>query len=214
MFLITPLPDTNLDGSINFIYGLDRLTIAHVDYIWDVSLAMMPARIKVGLNPKYANKVVHVPNAMYPEQINYLPFEKTEEFSLIFAGTLGPENGPDIAIESMKQVYLRYPQVKLHIYGGGENDLKRLNKLTEKLNLQKYVIFHGFVTDQIKLSNEIRKYRIGLATYKAIPGSPRWWADATKIRLYLAAGLPTITTQVPPLGKRTYWGKRWYCNSR
>ena len=101
----------------------------------------------------------------------------------------------------MKQVYLRYPQVKLHIYGGGENDLKRLNKLTEKLNLQKYVIFHGFVTDQIKLSNEIRKYRIGLATYKAIPGSPRWWADATKIRLYLAAGLPTITTQVPPLGK-------------
>ncbi|MEK7472798.1 MAG: glycosyltransferase [Patescibacteria group bacterium] len=195
-------PSRYKSGWFNKLYlFLDRLAIANVDYLWDVSTAMMPARIKTGLDPKFISKVIHVPNAMYPEQINYLPFEKTEEHSLIFAGTLGPENGPDIAIESMKQVYLRYPQVKLHIYGGGENDLKRLNKLTEKLNLQKYVIFHGFVTDQIKLSNEIRKYRIGLATYKAIPGSPRWWADATKIRLYLAAGLPTITTQVPPLGK-------------
>lgn len=195
-------PSRYKSGWFNKLYlFLDRLAIANVDYLWDVSTAMMPARIKTGLDQKYSSKVIHVPNAMYPEQINYLPFEKTEEFSLIFAGTLGPENGPDIAIESMKQVCLKYPKSTLHIYGGGENDLKRLNKLTEKLRLQKNVIFHGFVTDQIKLSNEIKKYRIGLATYKAIPGSPRWWADATKIRLYLAAGLPTITTQVPPLGK-------------
>lgn len=180
---------------------LDRFAITNVDYIWDVSTAMMPARIEAGLDPKFMSKVIHVPNAMYPEQINYLPFGKTEKYSLIFAGTLGPENGPDISIESMKFICQKYSQAKLHIYGGGENDLKRLNKLTEKLKLQKSVIFHGFVTDQIKLSNEIRKYRIGLATYKAIPGSPRWWADATKIRLYLAVGLPTITTQVPPLGK-------------
>lgn len=185
----------------NLYLFLDRFAISNVDYLWDVSTAMMPARIKAGLDPKFASKVIHVPNALYPEQINYLAFEKTHEFSLIYAGTLGPENGPDIAITAMKYVSDKYPKALLHIYGGGENDLKRLNKLTDKLNLSKYVIFHGFMTDQIKLSNEIKKYRIGLAPYKAIPGSPRWWADATKIRLYLAAGLPTITTQVPPLRK-------------
>jgi glycosyltransferase involved in cell wall biosynthesis len=185
----------------NLYLFLDRLAISKVDYLWDVSTAMMPARIKAGLDPKFATKVIHVPNALYPEQINYLPFEKTQKFSLIYAGTLGPENGPDIAITAMKYVTDKYPKALLHIYGGGENDLKRLNKLTEKLNLSKFVIFHGFMTDQIKLSNEIKKYRIGLAPYKAIPGSPRWWADATKIRLYLAAALPTITTQVPPLSK-------------
>lgn len=189
-------------GWFNKIYlELDRFAVAHSDYIWDVSLAMLPARIKAGLDPQRIAPVIHVPNALYPEQINYLSIEKTEKFSLVFAGTLGPENGPDIAIEAMKFVIKKYPNSKLHIYGGGESDLKRLTKLTEKLNLQKSIVFHGFMSDQIALSNEIRKYRIGLAPYKAIPGSPRWWADATKIRLYLAAALPAITTQVPPLKK-------------
>lgn len=195
-------PQRYKTGWFNKIYlFLDRVAITNTDYLWDVSLAMMPARIKAGLNPKFADKVTHVPNALYPEQINYLSFEKTEPFSLVYAGTLGSENGPDIAIESMKYLAKKYPQSVLHIYGGGESDLKRLNTLTEKLKLQKHVILHGFMTDQIALSNEIKKYRIGLAPYKAIKGSPRWWADATKIRLYLAAGLPVITTQVPPLGK-------------
>ena len=34
-----------------------------------------------------------------------------------------------------------------------------------------------------------------------IEGSIRLYGDATKIRLYLAAGLPVITTKVPPLGQ-------------
>jgi len=66
---------------------LDRIAASNADYIWDVSLAMMPARIKIGLNPSLVNKVIHVPNALYPEQINYLPFEETNPFSLIFAGS-------------------------------------------------------------------------------------------------------------------------------
>lgn len=195
-------PSRYKTGWFNKLYlFLDKLVIANIDYVWDVSTAMMPARIRAGLNQKYAHKVIHVPNALYPEQINYLPLKKTEKYSLVFAGTLGPENGPDIAIESIKHLVRKYPKTTLHIYGGGESDLKRLKQLTNRLKLDKHIIFHGFMTNQIELSNEIKKYRIGLAPYKAIPGSPRWWADATKIRLYLAAGLPTITTQVPPLGK-------------
>lgn len=189
-------------GWFNKTYlALDKYAAAHADYIWDVSLAMMPERVKQGLNRNNMQKTIHVPNALYPEQINYLPLEKTEPFSLVFAGTLGAENGPDIAVKAMGLITKRYPKAKLHIYGGGESDLKRLGKLVENLKLDGNIIFHGFMTDQIKLSNEIKSYRIGLAPYKAIKGSPRFWADATKIRLYLAAGLPVITTQVPPLGK-------------
>lgn len=189
-------------GWFNKIYlTLDKLAATHSDYIWDVSLAMMPARIKAGLNKKNAASCIHVPNALYPEQINYLPQSKIIPNSLVFAGTLGEENGPDLAIKALKQVLLKINNVTLHIYGGGETDLKRLNDLTDQLGVKKGVIFHGFFNDQIKLSEEIRNYSVGLAPYIAILGSPRWWADATKIRLYLAAGLPVITTQVPPLGK-------------
>ena len=187
---------------VNDLYlALDRLAATHSDYIWDVSLAMQPARIKMGLNPNKSAPVIHVPNALYPEQIDYLPLSEIDPHGLVFAGTLGPENGPDLAIEALKLVAQKLPKTTLHIYGGGQADLERLEALTKKLKLEQKVIFHGFFTDQVKLSKEIRKYALGLAPYKAIPGSPRWWADATKTRLYLASGLPVITTQVPPLGQ-------------
>lgn len=189
-------------GWFNSIYlTLDRLAATHSDYIWDVSLAMMPARIKAGLNKKKASPVIHVPNALFPKQINYYPASKITPYSLIYAGTLGKENGPDLAIESIAIMSKKFPKVSLHIFGGGEKDLERLRKLTNKLKLTDQVHFHGFITDQVLLSKTIRKYAIGIAPYKEIPGDPRWWADATKIRLYLAAGLPVITTRVPPLGK-------------
>lgn len=189
-------------GWFNKIYlWLDTMAAIHSDYIWDVSLAMMPARIKGGLDKKYASKLVHVPNAMFPDQIDYLPLNKIIPNSLMFAGTLGIENGPDLAVETLALVSREIPDSTLHIYGGGDSDLDRLKKLTSDLKLGDRVFFHGFFTDQIKLSKEIRQYALGLAPYKAIPGSPRWFADATKTRLYLAAGLPVVTTQVPPLGK-------------
>lgn len=184
-----------------FYLFLDRFAAIHANFIWDVSLAMMPARIKVGLDPKKAAPVIHVPNALYPEQINYLPYSKIIPNSLVYVGTLGKINGPDIAIEALKMVLKSIPTAKLHIYGSGEPDMTRLKKLTEKLKLTDRVVFEGFISNQVKLSNETKKHAIALAPYLETPDSPRWWADATKIRLYLAAGLPIITTKVPPLGR-------------
>lgn len=195
-------PNRYKSGWFNAIYlKLDLWAVTHVDYVWDVSLAMMPARIKVGLDKKHTRKLIHVPNAMFPEQIEYLPINKIVPNSLMFAGTLGEENGPDLAIETLSLLVGSFKDMKLHIYGGGDSDLERLRTLTMKLKLENNVVFHGFINNQVTLSKDIRKYALGLAPYKAIPGSPRWWADATKTRLYLAAGLPVVTTQVPPLGK-------------
>lgn len=186
----------------NKIYVLlDRFVATHCDFIWDVSKAMMSGRIKAGLDPKKAARVIHVPNALFPKQIHYLTNSKIIPDSLVFVGSLGRENGPDLAIKTVQQVIKTIPQVKLHIYGDGESDIARIKKLTAKLQLTDKVIFHGFVTDQVELSNKISQYAVGLAPYLALSDSPRWWADATKIRLYLGCGIPVVTTQVPPLGK-------------
>lgn len=195
-------PNRYKAGWFNTLYlKLDQWAASNADYIWDVSLAMMPARLKTGLDKKHAGKLVHVPNALFPNQIDYLPLSKVLPNSLLFAGTLGPENGPDLAIEIVGILKKSFKDISLHIYGGGDSDIQRLKALVQNLKLEKQVFFHGFFTNQVKLSKEIRKYALGLAPYRAIPGSPRWFADATKTRLYLAAGLPVVTTQVPPLGK-------------
>lgn len=185
---------------INWMYlSLDRFCCYHADSIWDVSSAMLPARLSTGLDKKRCRPVILVPNALFPKQITTIPVKKIP-FSLVYAGTLGKENGPDIAIEAMSEIKRSIPETTLHIFGGGER-LDELKTLAKKLSLEKHIIFHGFVANALEISQQIKQYMIGLAPYMPIPGSARLYADATKIRLYLGAGLPVITTNVPPLGK-------------
>lgn len=185
----------------NSVYlWLDRFCATHADFIWDVSSAMQPARIKAGLNPKTSVRVIHVPNALFKEQITFVPLSETKPYTAVFAGTLGEENGPDIAITAFRKVVQRFPAAKLHIIGGGEEE-HVLKNLAFNLGIENNVIFHGFISDTKELSRKIKYFQIGLAPYKQIPGTPRLYGDATKIRLYLAAGLPVLTTHVPPLGK-------------
>lgn len=186
----------------NTIYlWLDRYVAMHADMIWDVSPAMQPARISAGLEPSKSAPVTIVPNALYPNQIHQLPVKEIEPYSLVFMGTLGTINGPDLAIEAMPLILQSYPQTVLHIVGGNPIDLRRLFALVKRLKLNRKVVFHGFIDDRAKISSLIRTFSIALAPYPHIPGSARLYGDATKIRAYIAAGLPVVTTDVPPLGK-------------
>lgn len=179
---------------------LDRQAAMRSDVIWDVSPAMQPARIQAGLSPKKSAPVLIVPNALYPSQIKKERESCIEKDSLVFMGTLGVENGPDVAIEAMPIVLKTNPNSRLHIVGGG-HDEKRLRRLSATLGVSKNVLFHGFIADREKVSELVRRFSVALAPYRNITGSPRHYGDATKIRAYMAAGLPTITTGVPPLGR-------------
>lgn len=195
-------PKRYQSGWFNRLYlWLDRYCATHADFIWDVSPAIQLARISAGFDPKRSAPVLHVPNALYPSQIKQAPLRQVKPYSLVFMGTLGKINGPDLALEALPYILSRFPRVKLHIVGGNTIDENRLITLTERLKLKRHVVFHGFIDDRERISNIIRQFAIALAPYPAIPGSARYYGDATKIRAYMGAGLPTITTEVPPLGK-------------
>ncbi len=186
----------------NWVYlALDRYCATNADYIWDVSKAMQPARIKAGLNPKKSAPVIHVPNGLQPDQIKQNPLSEIIKHSLVYMGTVGRENGPDIAIEALAIAKKRFPDASLHIIGGIEKETVWLKNIVKKNNLEKSVVFYGFVPSSLKMSNIIRKCAIGLAPYKDIPSSIRHYADAGKIRAYCASGLPIISSYVPPLGR-------------
>lgn len=187
---------------INAIYlALDRFCCIHADYVWDVSPAMMPARIKHGFDLNKSASHLIVPNGLFENQINPVSMKQKKLFDIVYAGSLTPENGPDILIKAIKIIVKTLPKIKLHFYGGPLDYEKKLKVLTNRLHLNSNIVFHGLQTDVSKLSNEIRFYSIGLAPYRKFENSVRWYADATKLRLYMGAGLPVITTEVPPLGK-------------
>ncbi len=186
----------------NAIYlWLDRFCSMHADYVWDVSVAMQPARISVGLDPKKSAPVLVVPNALYPKQIHQVSKNEVQPYSMVFMGTLGIMNGPDIAIEAVPFILKKYPTAMLYIVGGNVLDLERLSALVKRLKLGGNIQFYGFIDDREKISSIIRRFSVALAPYPHIPWSARLYGDATKIRAYLAAGLPVVTTSVPPLGK-------------
>lgn len=189
----------------NFFYlWLDRFCATNADFIWDVSVAMHPARIKSGLDPKKSKPVIHVPNALFPWQMKFRKIYDLDRYSIAFAGTIGPENGLDLAIEALPIIIKIIPKLKLHILGGGlPKEEKKVSLLIRKLKLNNHVVNHGFVSDLRKLSNILSRYEVGLAPYRAIPNSVRWYADATKLRLYFANGLPVVSTFVAPLARET-----------
>ena len=181
---------------------LDKLAATYADATWNVSMAMVEARKKLGYDIKKLSPQIFAPNAFFKNEIKFLPFEKTKPYSLIYAGTLGLENGPDLTIESMPKIIAKFPRATLTIAGGGRSDDEiYLKKLIKKLKLEKNVNLVGFIPTNKKLYSLVRQHWLSIAPYKAIPNSVRWYADAVKIRMSLACGLPVITTQVPPNGK-------------
>lgn len=186
---------------LNKIYlFLDRIAFKNVDFVWDISPAMMPARIKMGLTSKDKTSL-YVPIALFSDQIATIT-DQTIPYSLVYAGLINSENGPHLAIQALKKVVRIFPKAQLHIFATGmETEIQNLRDLTNKLSVQDKVFIHGLIASQTELINDLSQFKIGLAPYIAKKDSPRWWADSTRIRLYMAAGLPVITTQVPPIGK-------------
>jgi len=186
----------------NKIYiNLDKLCCSKSDYLWDVSRAMFEARLGAGLNKEKSAPVIHVPNALFPQFIKHLPQNKLKPFSLVFMGSLGFENGPDIAIKALPNVIKNFPNAKLNIIGGKEADLARLKKLTKSLELEKYIKFYGMIAKDEDMLFVLRKFYLALAPYLKLRSSVRWYGDSLKLRAYMACGLPVITTEVPPLGR-------------
>ena len=196
-------PNRYKQGWFNKLYlWLDKLAATSADATWNVSKAMPLARQKLGYDLSKLSPQIFAPNAFFKEEIKYFPFNKTKPYSIIYAGTLGLENGPDLAIESMPGIISKFPRATLTIAGGGrEEDEIYLKKLIQKLKLERNVNFVGFVPTNKELLDLVRKHRLSIAPYKAIPNSVRWYADAVKIRVSMACGLPVVTTQVPPNGK-------------
>lgn len=180
---------------------LDRFCLFHADYTWDVSVAIQKGRYEAGLSTVGKYRVIHVPNGLFPFQIKSLPIKKRNKFDLVYMGILEPDMGADLAIQSLVQVRRYYPKTRLHVIGGPDKHIATLKDLVYSLGLEQSVLFHGFIPSFEKMAQKVRESYIGLAPYRSFPDSKRWYGDAGKIRQYTAAGIPVVTTHVPPLGR-------------
>ena len=65
-----------------------------------------------------------------------------KSFNCVYHGTLTEMYGLDIAIEGFSRACKKFPDMLFHIFGGGPH-FSQLKCMTEQLNLQDFVVFHG-----------------------------------------------------------------------
>lgn len=115
----------------------------------------------------------------------------------IFIGHLVPRMGVETFIRSLAVLRDRGDDVVGDIAGDGPL-LADLQELVEHLDLADRVTFHGYISDHQRLEGLLAEAAVGIAPYDTHGESFTRFADPSKLKSYLAAGLPIILTDVPP----------------
>jgi glycosyltransferase involved in cell wall biosynthesis len=108
---------------------------------------------------------------------------------------LTESKGIQLAIRAMRRILERIPDSRLLIVGTGPYE-GALRKLAAELGLGERVVFRGLMQHE-ELFDFLPECGVALAPYLDDPGSVTYYADPTKPKEYLAAGLPVIITRVP-----------------
>lgn len=190
----TPKRFTN--SLINQLYHfLDRFACCHSDLNWVVAKQQIDARSNYGLKIKKCANFVLTPIGYKNKEINIQPVEKINIHNLVFAGALLENSGPQLGIKALPLLINKYPKIHYNIIGKGVFG-DNLQSLVKKLKVQKYVTFLGYIESFQELTSCLAKGSIGLAPFVPAPDSLSYYSDPSKIKLYLACGLPVITTKV------------------
>lgn len=184
---------------LNAIYRfVEKFCTKYSDEIWNLSPRMAEGREKyLGLlETKYGFKQKLVPEGVWFDRIKRHSPKNIKRHNLVYIGHLVPRMGVQKVIEAIPEIVKKISDFKFIIIGKGDYK-DTLIKLAEDLKVSKYIEFAGFIKDHINAENLISNCAVGAAVYDLNDKkSFSYYADPGKIKIYLAAGLPVIMTNL------------------
>jgi len=185
---------------LNKIYHfIEKLAAGHSDYIWNISSRIQKIHTKQGISNE---KNLVVPVGVFPKRFPKIPESNINKNKIVILSHLTKDKGIQLAIEAVSEIVKKQPTLELHIIGSGpfEKKLKaqcsNLPAGKAGLKVQKNVKFLGYMEPK-KFIPYMSKCGVALSPYLDNPHSITYYCDPTKVKEYLAAGLPVITTNVP-----------------
>lgn len=181
---------------LNRLYHFaDRIACGLSDINWVVAKHMVSARKDNNVDINHMSHFVEVPMGFHKDEVNILPIDQIDPYHLVYMGTILEKQGLQLVIENLPDILKELPKIHLTIIGTGnyENEIKNL---ISKKKVNKIVDFKGFIDNRNKMYTILSKAGVGLAPYKPTPDSFSYFADPSKIKIYLGCGLPIITTNV------------------
>lgn len=177
--------------------ALDAYCCRHVDHRVELSHAARDARdARDGLTTGRAPTSV-VPMGAWVDRVPTVPEDGDSRRRLVFIGHLVPRMGLELGLEALARVIARGVDAHLDVAGHGPQS-DELRARCAALGLERHVTFHGFIADHGELDRLVAGASVALAPYVPDPDSFSRFADPSKIKVCLAAGLPLLLTDVPP----------------
>jgi glycosyltransferase involved in cell wall biosynthesis len=184
--------------ALNRLYHkIDYLCVRRCDRTWNVSPRIAPGRER--FNPSFhqmRERQRVVPIGVWLEEPPETP-RKYNRPTAVFIGHLTAQQGLQSVLPAVGPVRKEIPGFRLLVIGSGGYG-SELKKIRGRLGLNEAVSFLGAITDPDRLSGIMRKSHLGLAVYEEpAEEDTAYYADSTKIKTYLAMGLPVLLSGVP-----------------
>lgn len=180
---------------MNAIYhAIDNLCVKRSDYVWNLSSRMADVRKRQGIGEE-RNLIVPVGVTLSGAEVDSYDQPRT----MVFLSRLVRSKGMDLVLDALPQILSHIPDVRLIVIGAGPYEI-RMKEIVRERNLSDHVAFLGPMNHNALL-DLLPRFAIGLAPYPPWRDSITWYADPTKVKDYLACGLPVIITRVPEVYK-------------
>ncbi|MDP2874160.1 MAG: glycosyltransferase [bacterium] len=180
---------------LNKIYHqIEKFCVKHADEVWDVSPRVAEGRKKF-LGLEYATKCRVVPIGIWFDKVKRRPFSEIKKHQLLFLGHLLEKQGAQLVLAAMPEIIKEIPDFHFLIIGGGPYE-EELKKIAANLQLNDHVTFTGWVKEREKLDVLVPESACAIAPYDPTKAGYTYFADPTKIKDYLSAGLPVMLTDV------------------
>ncbi|MFH1295055.1 MAG: glycosyltransferase [bacterium] len=131
------------------------------------------------------------------EALCHLETAKTENI-LAYFGRLDQYAGVDVSLEALALIRKELPEARLVLVGGSETAVNKYRALAKDLGVEQYVDFKGFVEKTEDALALISQAKLGLALYKPDKENVSLYADVSKPKEYLRAGLPVVMSHGGP----------------
>ena len=174
---------------------IERFIARNADYIWDISSNIPEYREKIGKVKKASYKNVIVPLG-YSNHLRVSAFVKEfNRWDIGFIGTITPNQGLQLLVETMPLVIEKFPQIKVKIIGHGPF-ADELKLVVYEKGLTGYFTFFGFIKEEEKALGILRQCAAGVALWSdSVENKNIMCADPGKTKLYALCGLPMIITR-------------------
>jgi glycosyltransferase involved in cell wall biosynthesis len=176
---------------------LDRYSCRHVDGRIELSAAAREGRnARHGLKGGAAEAHI-VPMGAWLDRVPATAPDGIGARRVVFLGHLVARMGVETLLDALAELRAQAEPIAADVIGTGPLE-QELRSRAATLGLGDAVTFHGFIPDHRDVERILAACTVAVAPYAEEAGTFTRFADPGKLKAYVAAGLPTLLTDVPP----------------